>query len=146
MFGETPLLFVYFEVCHYNSSFPTNMPQNTYGHGLGPAADVYEDVYFIVASLSPITNTWAAHVIFFFLLSSPHLPLLSVAMAMASSSSSTRPSSSSRTRPSGARGLGGSRLNAGAPLLLVSPPARSSRSRSRARPPAPTPWPVAPSG
>ena len=30
------------------------MPLNTYGHSLGPAADVYEDVYFI----SPVTDTW----------------------------------------------------------------------------------------
>ena len=42
------------------------MPLNTYGHSLGPAADVYEDVYFI----SPITDTRAPPVIFFFLSSS----------------------------------------------------------------------------
>ena len=63
MFGETPLLFVYFEACHYNSMFPTKMPLNMYGHSLGPAASIYKDVYFI----SPITDTWAPHVIFFFL-------------------------------------------------------------------------------
>ena len=59
MFGEMPLLFAYFEACHYNSSFPTKIPLNTYGHSLGPAAGVYEDVYFI----SPITDTRAPHVI-----------------------------------------------------------------------------------
>ena len=37
------------------------MPLNTYGHSLGPAVGVYEDVYFI----SPITDTRAPHVIFF---------------------------------------------------------------------------------
>ena len=37
---------------------------------------------------------------------------------------------SSSTRTRGACGLGGSRLDAGATLLLASPPARSSRSRS----------------
>ncbi|XP_066316199.1 anther-specific proline-rich protein APG-like [Miscanthus floridulus] len=56
---------------------------------------------------------------------------------MAMASSSTRPNSSSSTRPSGARGLGGSRLDAGAPLLLVSPPAHSSRSRLSAGAAAP---------
>ena len=70
MFGETPLLFAYFEACYYNSSFPTKMSLNTYGHSLGPAADVYEDVYFI----TPVTDTWAPHVIFFFLLSSSLSP------------------------------------------------------------------------
>ena len=41
------------------------MPLNTYGHSLGPAADVYEDVYFI----SPVTDMRAPHVIFFLLFS-----------------------------------------------------------------------------
>ena len=39
------------------------MPLNTYGHSLGPTAGVYEDVYFI----TPVTDTWAPHVIFFLL-------------------------------------------------------------------------------
>ena len=52
----------------------------------------------------------------------PHLPLLSASMASSSSSS---------TRPGGARGLGGSRLDAAALLLLASPPAHNSRSRAR---------------
>ena len=65
MFGETSLLFVYFEACHYNSSFPTKMSLNTYGHSLGPAAGVYEDVYFI----TPVTDTRALHIIFFLLFS-----------------------------------------------------------------------------
>ena len=52
MFGETSLLFIYFEACHYNSSFSTKIPLNTYEHSLGPAADVYEDVYFISLSLT----------------------------------------------------------------------------------------------
>ena len=42
------------------------MPLNTYGHSMGPAAGIYEDVYFI----SPVTDTQAPHVIFFFLSSS----------------------------------------------------------------------------
>ena len=69
MFEETPLLFVYFEACYYNLSFSTNMPYNMYGHGLGPAADVYENVQ----PLSPVTDTWPPHVIFFFLPSSSSL-------------------------------------------------------------------------
>ena len=40
------------------------MPLNTYGHSLGLAANVYEDVYFI----SLVTVTQAPHVIFFLLL------------------------------------------------------------------------------
>ena len=69
MFGETSLLFAYFEACHYNSSFPTKMSLNTYGHSLDPAAGVYEDVYFI----TPVTNMRSPHVIFF-LLSSLSIP------------------------------------------------------------------------
>jgi len=42
------------------------MSLNTYGHSLDPAAGVYEDVYFI----TPVTDTRAPHVIFFFLSSS----------------------------------------------------------------------------
>ena len=42
------------------------MPQNTYKDDLGPAAGVYEYVYRI-AALSPLTDTQAPHVIFFFL-------------------------------------------------------------------------------
>ena len=44
------------------------MPQNTYKDDLGPAAGVYEYVYCI-AALSPLTDTQAPYVIFFFLLS-----------------------------------------------------------------------------
>ena len=44
------------------------MPQNTYKDDLGPAAGVYKYVYCI-AALSPLTDTQAPYVIFFFLLS-----------------------------------------------------------------------------
>ena len=79
MYRETLLLFVYFEACHYNSSFSTKMPLNTYGQNLGPAAGVYEDVYFI----SHVTDTRTPHAIFFFPLSSSpsscsHLPSMAI--------------------------------------------------------------------
>jgi len=48
------------------------MPQNTYGHGLGPAA-AYTKTYTSSQPLSPVTDTWGPHVIFFFLLSSSSL-------------------------------------------------------------------------
>jgi len=50
------------------------MPLNTYGHSLGPAAGVYEDVYFI----SPVTDTRAPYVIFFLLFSESLSPVLSL--------------------------------------------------------------------
>ena len=43
------------------------MPRNTYENGLGPAADVFVYVYFIEA-ISPVTDMWAPHVMFFLLL------------------------------------------------------------------------------
>ena len=39
-------------MCYYNSPSHVKMPLNTYGHSLGPAADVYEDVNFISLSLT----------------------------------------------------------------------------------------------
>ena len=51
-FGETPLLFIYFETYHYNFSLLTKITWNTYGDNLGPAAGVYEYVYCIEGLLS----------------------------------------------------------------------------------------------
>ena len=66
--SKTPLLFAYFEACHYNSSFPTKIPLNTYGHSLGLAVGVYEDLYFISLSLTCGPHMSSSS-------SSPHLSL-----------------------------------------------------------------------
>ena len=94
MFGETSLLFAYFEACHYNSSFPTKIPLNTYGHSLSLVVDVYEDVYFI----SLVTDTWALHVIFLFLLSLS-IPMRSRPRRAAAAAARRQPTSSNPSPP-----------------------------------------------
>jgi len=86
------------------------MPLNTYGHSLGPAAGVYEDVY----SISPVTDTRAPHVIFFLLFSE------SLSLWFSLSIPSARP-------PRVA-------ASAGRPWRWPAPPPRVAASSSPARP------------
>ena len=70
MFGKTILLFAYFEVYHYNSSFPT---KNTTEYVWTQPGLSYRRIRRRILHL-PITDTRAPHVIFFPLSSSPSIP------------------------------------------------------------------------
>ena len=109
-FGETPLLFVYFETYHYNFLFLAKMTRNTYEDNMGPAAGVL-NTYIALKTLSPITYSRAPHVIFFFILSCrPPPPIFSLLLPcrLCISSSLLRPRAAAST-PQGSAGRTSSR-------------------------------------
>jgi hypothetical protein len=124
--GETPLLFVYFEICHYNSYSTRFLPFSTSYRRRGPLSDRICTHMFCIL-LSPLADMWAPYVRFF--LDLQFLPFHQAA-AVAAAIPTHPPSPGWR----GALDLDGAELAAW-PAEFTTGPARSSRpGRQSSRP------------
>jgi hypothetical protein len=136
---ETPLLFVYFEICHYNSSSTRFLPFSTSYKRQGPLSDHICTHMFCIL-LSPLTDMWAPYVRFF--LDLQFLPFHQAVPAALAAAIPTHPPPPGWC---GALELDGAELVAW-PVELATGPAQSSRpgwrSSQRGRRGALAAWPA----